>query len=353
MVALLDKTELILKFQEVLQSGADLSDIENFLLFLAFSRFVVFVIRYNFTFAVYVNVIGILSAFLWYKHIIYVTGYYARPLLTVPYVYKFAYECYSSHKVNEVLLKLKQTRINPVQIFTDYGQNNEQYRIDFISMIFSVMPRFIREKTDAFYYFFYRDLGPKTIIFIKIAFREISSLLPYVVVVRLNKKYCPYLIRWHWTFLLILNTFEVPYMGIVLRGWNYLIEVLLPQIESIQINDPNGTMSVEYNTLLAEKTGLYLFLIFAMLLHLGFLMLGVLHALFGQYFYFPFIVENTELHIGPRPKYSYYSSGFSEWGWGNEMEFKKKKSKPFKLFRTAKKFLKIIKKLFKKLFFFL
>jgi hypothetical protein len=29
----------------------------------------------------------------------------------------------------------------------------------------------------------------------------------------------------------------------------------------------------------------------------------------GQYFYVPFFVENTELHIGPRPKNSIYSGG--------------------------------------------
>jgi hypothetical protein len=34
-----------------------------------------------------------------------------------------------------------------------------------------------------------------------------------------------------------------------------------------------------------------------------------IHAIWGQYFYIPFFVENTELHIGPRPKNSIYSGG--------------------------------------------
>ena len=36
--------------------------------------------------------------------------------------------------------------------------------------------------------------------------------------------------------------------------------------------------------------------------HIGFIIFGLFHAIWGQYFYIPFFVENTELHIGPRPK---------------------------------------------------
>ncbi len=39
----------------------------------------------------------------------------------------------------------------------------------------------------------------------------------------------------------------------------------------------------------------------------------MLHALCGQYFYFPFLTENTELHVGLRPKDSIYSGGHTIW----------------------------------------
>ena len=39
----------------------------------------------------------------------------------------------------------------------------------------------------------------------------------------------------------------------------------------------------------------------------------MLHAVCGQYFYFPFLTENTELHIGLRPKDSIYSGGHTIW----------------------------------------
>jgi hypothetical protein len=52
---------------------------------------------------------------------------------------------------------------------------------------------------------------------------------------------------------------------------------------------------------------------FIISLHLGLIFFGLFHAIWGQYFYFPFIVENTELHIGPRPKNSIYSGGNTAW----------------------------------------
>ena len=33
----------------------------------------------------------------------------------------------------------------------------------------------------------------------------------------------------------------------------------------------------------------------------------------GQYFYVPLLTENTEIHIGPRPRYSIYSGGYTSW----------------------------------------
>ena len=47
--------------------------------------------------------------------------------------------------------------------------------------------------------------------------------------------------------------------------------------------------------------------------HIGLIIFGMFHAIWGQYFYFPFFVENTELHIGPRPKNSIYSGGNTPW----------------------------------------
>ena len=52
---------------------------------------------------------------------------------------------------------------------------------------------------------------------------------------------------------------------------------------------------------------------FIITLHIGLVFFGLFQAIWGQYFYFPFLVENTELHIGPRPKNSIYSGGNTAW----------------------------------------
>ena len=43
------------------------------------------------------------------------------------------------------------------------------------------------------------------------------------------------------------------------------------------------------------------------------LYLCMLHAVCGQYFYVPFLTENTEIHIGKRPQNSIYSGGYTSW----------------------------------------
>ena len=48
-------------------------------------------------------------------------------------------------------------------------------------------------------------------------------------------------------------------------------------------------------------------------LQISFCMYAALHAIFSQYFYIPFIVQNTELHIGNRPTNSIYSGGYTAW----------------------------------------
>jgi hypothetical protein len=61
--------------------------------------------------------------------------------------------------------------------------------------------------------------------------------------------------------------------------WNYVDPNLV-----LQINFLNGIIAC------------------IVLAHIGFIIFGLFHAIWGQYFYVPFFVENTELHIGPRPK---------------------------------------------------
>ena len=114
----------------------------------------------------------------------------------------------------------------------------------------------------------------------------------------------------HWTFLLIIGFVEQILIYFLYRLM-YFQDVVIQGKLSITATknylDPN--LLLQFNLL----TGL---LAFCVILHVGSIFLGMFHALCGQYFYFPFLIENTELHIGPRPKNSIYSGGKTAWaGW--------------------------------------
>jgi len=66
-----------------------------------------------------------------------------------------------------------------------------------------------------------------------------------------------------------------------------------------------------------------------------------MNAIQGQYFYVPFLVKNTELHIGKRPINSIYSGGATPW------QDPKEKNKSTKLWYNW--ITRILQRVFKKL----
>jgi len=74
----------------------------------------------------------------------------------------------------------------------------------------------------------------------------------------------------------------------------------------------------------------------------------MLHALVGQYYYVPFITENTDVHCGPYNK-TLYSGGNQPWRNAiYDLDNRKKEpKKKFNLIKFFRRFLKFIKKKFK------
>lgn len=156
-----------------------------------------------------------------------------------------------------------------------------------------------------FYYALYNRIIPQIYDICSKFCTQLSGILAYVLITRMGKRYCPYLIRWHWTFLIIIGTIEQTFIYFIYRVYYFQTFVLIPQTESYtNYVDPN--LIVQINVL----NGLIAFIVLA---HIGLIVFGLFHAIWGQYFYFPFFVENTELHIGPRPKNSIYSGGNTAW----------------------------------------
>ena len=317
----LEKSNLTLKYLwEQVQNGLTLADIENLLFFILLIRFIILIIRYNLKTSIYITLIGIFAGYLWYRHLIDLISMYRSILVKLPYLHRLGIDAIQLRTMNREIvmtdLKLKEN----VHWYTPgkliyYGftkaivhidaETGLRYYIDPISMFMTRFNNIDHINILSIYYRIYNKLIPQTFEAISKFWNQLSGIAAYAIITRIGKRYCPYLIRWHWTFLLIIGFIEQILVYFIYRVSYFQSTILIPQIQvSNNYFDPNLILQVNFlNGLLA----------FIISLHLGLIIFGLFHAIWGQYFYFPFLVENTELHIGPRPKNSIYSGGNTAW----------------------------------------
>jgi hypothetical protein len=305
---------------EKIQDGLTLADIENVLFFILFSRFVILTLRYNLKTSFYITCIGLFAGYLWYRHLIDLISMYRSVLLKLPFLHRLGMDAVQLRSLNRQMvltdLKLGENAhwYNPGQIlyyaFTKGIINIDpetglRYYIDPISMAISNLQEPMKSTIFPVYYNIYNKIIPKIFDICSKFWNQLSGVAAYAVITRIGKRYCPYLVRWHWTFLLIIGLIEQIFIYFIYRVYYFQTFVLIPQTKSygnfvdpsliLQINILNGIITC------------------VVLTHIGFIIFGLFHAIWGQYFYVPFFVENTELHIGPRPKNSIYSGGNTAW----------------------------------------
>jgi hypothetical protein len=364
----LDTFNLIIEgLWDKIQDGLTLADIENVLFFILFVRFIILATRYNLKTSLYITCIGLFAGYLWYRHLIDLISMYRSVLLKLPFLNKLgmdAVQLRSMHRQTVLTdLKLGENThwYNPGQVlyygFTKGIINLDQetglrYYIDPISMAISNIKEPTNSNILAVYYKIYTKIIPKVYEICSKFWAQLSGVAAYAVITRIGKRYCPYLIRWHWTFLLIIGMIEQIFIYFIYRVYYFQSFVLIPQtkfydthVDSnllLQINVLNGCIAC------------------IVLAHIGFILFGLFHAIWGQYFYMPFFVENTELHIGPRPKSSIYSGGSTSWQDSEEKEENLNRFRP-KLWygwfgrgtktnkETNNPFKRFIKKIFKKI----
>ena len=303
-----------------IQDGLTLSDIENVLFFILFIRFVILIIRYNLKTSFYITCIGLFAGYLWYRHLIDLISMYRSVLLKLPFLHKLGMDAVQLRSLNRQMaltdLKLGENAhwYNPGQViyyaFTKGIVNIDpetglRYYIDPISMAISNFQEPNKSNVFPLYYKVYNKIIPKIYDICSKFWNQLSGVAAYAVITRIGKRYCPYLVRWHWTFLLIIGMVEQIFIYFIYRVYYFQTFVLIPQTKSygnyidpsllLQINILNGVIAC------------------VVLSHIGLIIFGLFHAIWGQYFYIPFFVENTELHIGPRPKSSIYSGGYTSW----------------------------------------
>ena len=317
----LDTLRLIVQgLWEKIQDGLTLADIENVLFFVLFIRFVILAIRYNLKTSLYITCIGLFAGYLWYRHLIDLISMYRSVLLKLPFLHKLGMDAVQLRSLHRQMvltdLKLGENAhwYNPGQVLyyavtkgivnvdSDTGL---RYYIDPISMVVSKLQEPTKSEILPLYYRLYNKIIPKIYDICSKFWSQLSGVAAYAVITRIGKRYCPYLVRWHWTFLLIISMIEQIFIYFIYRVYYFQTFVLIPQTKSytnyvdpnliLQINALNGVIAC------------------IVLVHIGLILFGLFHAIWGQYFYIPFFVENTELHIGPRPKNSVYSGGNTSW----------------------------------------
>jgi Uncharacterised protein family len=302
------------------EDGLSLADIETILFFILFIRFIIIAIRYNLKTSFYITCIGLFAGYLWYRHLIDLISMYRNVLMKIPYLHKLGIDAVHLRSISRQIittdLKLGDNVhwYNPLQLIyyavirgithVD-SETGFRYYIDPISMIISNFKELTKTNVLPIYYKIYNKIIPQFFEAFGKFWAQLSGIAAYAIITRIGKRYCPYLVRWHWTFLLIIGFIEQILVYFVYRIIYFQDAILVPKIEaSSNYIDQSLLLQVDIlNTLIA----------FIVSLHLGLIFFGLFHAICGQYFYFPFLVENTELHIGPRPKASIYSGGNTAW----------------------------------------
>lgn len=308
---------------EKIQDGLTLADIENILLFILFIRFVILAFRYNLKTSFYITAIGLFAGYLWYRHLIDLVTMYRVVLLKLPFFHKLGMDAIELRSMHRQLaltdLKLGENAhwYNPGQVlyygFTKGVTNIDpetgfRYYIDPISMIVSNLKEPVKSNVFPLYYKVYHKFIPKIYDTCCKFWKQLSGVAAYAVITRIGKRYCPYLVRWHWTFLIIIGLVEQIFIYFIYRVYYFQTYILLPKLnpygETINYTDVNVAFEIEFLNAITVAI---------VLAHIAFILFGLFHAISGQYFYVPFFVENTELHIGPRPIASIYSGGQTAW----------------------------------------
>jgi len=361
------ESPLFENLKEKIETGLSLSDIENALFFIVCLRFIILSIRYNLKTSFYITCVGLFAGYLWYRHLIDLISMYRNVLLKFSFLHSFGIDAIQMRAttkkiaLTEFTLGENVSFFNPGQILY-YAiikkgmihvdpETGFRYYMDPLSMLISKLGEPYKSNILPYYYYVYNSLIPKIYQVCSKFWNQLSGVATYAFITRVGKKYCPYLVRWHWTFLLIIGILEQIFISFIFRVYYFQTFVLIPKIQS-NILEENGNLEFQLDFLNAIIAAI-------VFTHIGFIIFGLFHAIWGQYFYVPFFVENAELHIGPRPKNSIYSGGFTSWQDSDQKNINRvfpklwfgwfgKTSKPSRS-RGLKNLRKFIVKLIKKL----
>ena len=284
------------------QNGFSIQDLKDTIYLITTIRFLIFSLRYNIITGAQIAGTSFVAAWVWLLHfndVIRMYGFMAnghRLTKKLRMDVKTATRIAKFRLVDIRYVKFINQRPIPfLKSALSYASIKDGHRIDPVAMAFANLPDEYKAQGFKFYYKICYKFMPKFWKWFFMIFRQVKNLIIYSTFVRVNKKYCPYFVRWHWTYILVFNVFESEFSRLAFRITLYMNNVLIPagrEDEAVLAKTLVGVI-ISCN---------FLFLYFALF-----------HAACGQYFYVPFITENTEIHIGPRPRNSIYSGGYTSW----------------------------------------
>lgn len=279
------------KFNEITTVGFTIDEFQKAMVFICIVRFIIYSIKYNPITSFKICAIGSVSCLLWAFSLNDCVSHYYPYLKFWPLLTRIEIEHYDFSR----LANLRAAdRVASIQLKKMTGQL-PTYHFEWVKPLFKLVPAQYCEITDPIYEYIRKDLYSVMKAFYRSHVREFLPFGLYIGIVRVGKKYCPYHIRWHGTFITLYQSFVGFFYDSAKRGHSMIFQTLIPQRRY------------------EEAANMRIYIGALAFVHISFVMYAMLHAIFSQYFYVPFIVQNLELHIGKRPTKSIYSGGYTAW----------------------------------------
>ena len=302
-------------WEKIRDNGLGLSEIDDLIVLIIVLRLIILIIRYNVSTSLIITSISIIAGYLWYSTFVSTLFVYENALYKNSLTFRLALDTNQIRRILQAKIVNSSYQIrltNPFGICMyalGAGSIYEGHRIDPISMVMANIPEEFPKYDwiEGTYYLFYRKIIPVTTRAILDFTDAFTTYAVYTIITRVNKRYCPYLIRWHWTLLIILKFFEPFITYLIYRINDYSYNIVYPKIVKAK------ELGLSLSQMNFEMQFLNYVCFTIIILHLAFLLFAMLHGLCGQYFYIPFFTENVELHIGERDKLDRYSGGYTAW----------------------------------------
>jgi len=284
------KDQILERAGLITRQGLRVDEIQYSMIAFTIFRFIFYSFKYNVVTSFKLCGISSISCILWVMHFNDVLYRYHNLLDYHPLLTRAVREDLQARN-ETVMARVREDWMNQIN---QMENPDDMYSFKFLTPIRQNLPDNIKSKVEPIILFIQLNLKGYLRLIYKTYIRKQMPFVTYIIVVRIGKKYCPYHVRWHFSYIYLLNMLESPLGRTAERARKHEFYLLA-------------------RSRYEEAETLRLYLGALPLVHLSFTLLGLLHAVFGQYFYIPLLTQTVELQVGKRPTNSFYSGGYTSW----------------------------------------